>query len=211
MKSCNRAGALLLLAALLGGCASAPTSTPGKVSEPSAKEQQKAAEELARIKQEYDQAVVTMRQGNYPLAIKEFTAFSEKYPMYAGAFANLGILHHKMNKLDQAEKALTRAVQINPGHAIAQNRLGMVHREMGRFSEALAAYESAIAADEKYPDPYLNLGILYDLYLHDGKKALQLYGKYQKLTGNTDAQVSVWITELKQRTEQMSHMDGAGQ
>lgn len=200
MKSYAKTGALLAMLVLLGACGTVQT----KKSEVSSGQIGKAAEEEALLRQEYEQPLTSMRQGNYPLAIKEFTAFAEKHPDLAGPYANLGILYHKMNRLEEAQKALSKAVALNPENAVAQNRLGMVYRELGRFDEALAAYNRAIAADEKYADPYLNLGILYDLYLFDGKKALDFYSQYQKMTGEKDAQVSLWITELKQRSQQVS-------
>ncbi len=160
------------------------------------------AEQLRQLelqKQEYDLALTSIREGNYPLAIKELNIFIERHPDYSGPYVNLGILYHRMSRLDEAEKALLKAVALKPKSAVAQNRLGMVYRERGRFNEALAAYKSAIAADEEYADAYLNLGILYDLYLFEGEKALQHYIRYQFLTSNDDAQVSMWIAELTQR------------
>lgn len=200
LKSFSKTVQLLLLGLLLAGCG---TALQSKKEEPTP-EQLKQAEAAALRQQEYGAALATMRLGDYPVAIKEFTAFIERYPGLAGPYANLGILYHKMNRPEEAEQALSRAVALNPNNAVAQNRLGMVYREMGRFNDALAAYNRAIAADEKYADPYLNLGILHDLYLQDGKKALELYNQYQKMTGGQDGQVAMWITELKQRGQRAS-------
>lgn len=199
-KSYSKTVALLWLALLLSACG----TMQAKKDTPDPEQQKQAIEQAALLQQEYEQALTTMRQGNYPLAIKQFTAFTESHPEHAGPYVNLGILYHKMNRLEEAEQALGKAVLLNPNHAVAQNRLGMVYRERGRFDDALAAYNRAIAADEGYADAYLNLGILYDLYLLDNKKALDLYSHYQKLTGESDAQVAMWITELKQRTQQLS-------
>lgn len=205
MKSYSKTGVALSLIVLLTACG----AMQGKRTESTPPQKREAAEEAALLQKEYEQALTTMRQGNYPLAVKQFTAFAESHPGYAGPYANLGILYHKLNQLAEAEQALNKAVTLNPKHAVAQNYLGMVYREMGRFNDALAAYNHAIAADENYADAYLNLGILYDIYLLDGKKALQFYSQYQKMTGDKDAQISMWITELKQRTEQVSRA-GAG-
>lgn len=201
MKSFSKTVQLLLLGLLLAGCG---TALQSKKDEPTP-EQLKQAEAAALRQQEYEAVLATMRLGDYPAAITQFTAFIERHPGLAGPYANIGILYHKMNRPEEAEQALSRAVALNPGNAVAQNRLGMVYREMGRFNDALVAYNRAIAADEKYADPYLNLGILHDLYLLDGKKALEFYNQYQKMTGGQDGQVTLWITELKQRSQQPSH------
>ena len=196
LKRCSKAVVAIALGLYLSGCATTPVEQGDSVPLPLTAEQLR---QLERQKQEYELALVSMREGNYPLAIKELNIFVERHPDYPGPYVNLGILYHRMNRLDEAEKALLKAVALNPKSAVAQNRLGMVYRERGRFNEALAAYKSAIAADEEYADAYLNLGILYDLYLFEGEKALQHYIRYQLMTANDDAQVAMWVTELAQR------------
>lgn len=205
MKSYSKMGGVLLLGTLFSGCAVMQEKKDEPAPALTAEQQQQAAAQAALLQQEYEQALTSMRQGNYPLAIKELAAFAENHPEHAGPYVNLGILYHKMNRLEAAEQALSKAVSLNPNNAMAQNRLGMVYREMGRFNDARAAYDNAIAADENYADAHLNLAILHDLYLLDGARALQLYSQYQKMTGESDAQVAMWIMELKQRNQQATH------
>ena len=212
MKIYSKTLLVLLLSGLLGACGTVQVKEEQAASTtPQLTEEQKRQieEEAALTRRDYDLALTTMRQGNYLLAINQFMTFNTTHPGHSGAYVNLGILYHKTNQLELAEKALRQAVELNPKQPKAQNLLGMVYRELGRFNDALTAYNSAIAADENYADAYLNLGILYDLYLLDGKKALQFYSQYQKLTGNTDAQVSLWVKELKLRTEQVSQAGSA--
>ena len=56
--------------------------------------------------------------------------------------------------------------------------------------------------DANYSPAVLNLGILYDLYLWDGVRALELYDRYLQLTPGGDAQVQRWISDLRNRTTQ---------
>ena len=44
-----------------------------------------------------------------------------------------------------------------------------------------------------------NLGILFDLYLRDGKRALELYDRYLTLPNGKDAVVNKWVADLKNR------------
>ena len=53
--------------------------------------------------------------------------------------------------------------------------------------------------DVIYAGAYLNLGILFDIYLQDLVKALQEYEKYQSLTQQEDSQVAGWIVDIQRR------------
>lgn len=85
----------------------------------------------------------------------------------------------------------------------ALNAQGVEHREAGRFEAARAAYEQAIAVDARFAPAQLNLGILWDLYLHDAAQAMARYDAYQALAG-TDATVARWIADLKNRKPQQA-------
>jgi Flp pilus assembly protein TadD len=69
----------------------------------------------------------------------------------------------------------------------------------GDFAKARASYEQAIAVDGGYAPAVLNLGILHDLYLWDGERALELYDRYMQLTPGGDEQVKRWISDLRNR------------
>ena len=57
----------------------------------------------------------------------------------------------------------------------------------------------AIAADTEAPLPYLNLAILYDLYLGDAAKAAALYRRCVQLSPTDATQLNRWLAELKTR------------
>ena len=94
-----------------------------------------------------------------------------------------------------------RATQLNPLQPIYFNQLGVTYRQQGHFDKAKRAYERAIALDGAYAAPVLNLGILHDLYLGEGARALEWYDRYVALAGN-DAIVTKWIVDLKNRKPQ---------
>jgi tetratricopeptide (TPR) repeat protein len=90
-------------------------------------------------------------------------------------------------------------VQASPVQPLFLNELGIAYRADGQFDKAREAYERALALDASYAAAVLNLGILHDLYLGDGAKALQLYDRYLTLAPSGDAAVTKWATDLRQR------------
>ena len=82
---------------------------------------------------------------------------------------------------------------------MAYNHLGIITRMQGEFQKARHSYETAINIDSEYASAYLNLGILFDIYLQDLKQALAQYEKFQTLTNNEDKTVAGWIVDIKRR------------
>jgi tetratricopeptide (TPR) repeat protein len=76
----------------------------------------------------------------------------------------------------------------------------VILRKIGKFDEAIAAYNTSIANNGKYPDAYLNIAILYDIYLNNANKALPYYEKYKQLAGN-DQNIDKWIVEVTRRAK----------
>jgi tetratricopeptide (TPR) repeat protein len=83
--------------------------------------------------------------------------------------------------------------------ALAQLEQGLAFRQSGQFDKARQAYEQALQLDPQLAPAVLNLGILFDLYLGDGTRALAQYERYLTLTPQGDANVSKWIADLKNR------------
>jgi tetratricopeptide (TPR) repeat protein len=112
---------------------------------------------------------------------------------------NAGLTARRGGDLAGAETALRRALERDPGSAIAWDELGITLRAQGKFSAARAAYQSAIVSDMNYAPAHRNLGVLLDLYLGDSVAALTEFERYRELSGE-DKPVSVWVAELRQRT-----------
>lgn len=200
------------LSLLLAACGSTPTDSSPAAGETapakSAKRSKGAPEEAAvpveatlppEAVQQFDRAVVLMSSGDLAGAEQGFRSLATAYPSYSGPLLNLGILHAKAGKLDEAEKVIRDAIARNGNNAAAFNQLGIVYRKLGRFKEADEAYTRAVQIDPNYALAYLNLGVLCDLYLQDPQRALEAYERYLSLASAPDAKVSGWVTELKKR------------
>jgi tetratricopeptide (TPR) repeat protein len=137
-------------------------------------------------------------------AERQFLALTRSNPELGGPYANLGVIYRQKQKLEESVASLEKAAQVNPKNAVFFNQLGISYRMVGQFTKSRDAYEKAIALDPNYTLALLNLGILYDVYLWDGKRALELYDRYLSLSPNGDDKVKKWATDLRNRNQPRS-------
>lgn len=213
------AGLVLLLGAALSGCAAMqqPLKALQQVVTPAASEPAASAAAAAAapapvaapvvaetpvspaVQRAYDEARKAMRAGRPADAERGLRALVKSNPELGGPHANLGLLLRQAGRLPEAVAELEAAVHANPQQAVYFNQLGIAYRQQGEFAKAREAYERAIDLDATYASPLLNLGILHDLYLGEGSRALALYDRYLALSPGGDAQVAKWVADLKNR------------
>lgn len=189
-----------MLAAGLSACAG-PLRGPGKAPASSPARPSVAADAAVNpaAKRDFDSALKAMQAGNDKEAERLLGQLAAKYPELSGPHANLGIVYLRGGRLADAERVVAQAIKQNPNNATYYNLLGIIDRTAGKFAEARKAYDAALLLDANYAYAHLNIAILYDLYLHDGNKALQHYQRYQALSPKEDTQVAKWIVDLQQR------------
>ncbi|MGZ5156202.1 MAG: tetratricopeptide repeat protein [Caldimonas sp.] len=153
----------------------------------------------AESQRAFDEAARTLRAGRAADAERAFRSLAQAHPELPGPHANLGLIQRQAGKLPEATSELETAVRLSPRQPVYWNQLGVTYRQQGQFAKARSAYEKAIALDPGYATAVLNLGILHDLYLGDGARALELYGRYLLLSPGGDATVTKWVADLKNR------------
>jgi tetratricopeptide (TPR) repeat protein len=153
----------------------------------------------ANAQRAFDAARRSLAAGRTEEAERAFAALAKSNPELGGSHANLGLIYSRAGKLDEAVFALEQAVRASPKQPVYQNQLGIAYRQQGQFAKARSAYEKALDLDPNYAAACLNLGILFDLYLRDGKRALELYDRYLTLPNGKDAVVNKWVADLKNR------------
>jgi tetratricopeptide (TPR) repeat protein len=187
----------LLLALLIGGCASAPPAPPPAEMEAVAGPGEPVVPE--RAAQEFAQAVAMLEAGRTTDAELELKQLALAYPEFPGPYFNLGLLYERAGRLPDAQQALQEALKRGLPSAPTYTQLGVVERKLGHFKEAEAAYLDALKVDPGYAPAHLNLGVLCDLYLQQPQRALESFERYMELSGNSDKRVATWIAELKGR------------
>jgi Flp pilus assembly protein TadD len=146
----------------------------------------------------FDDASRALRSGRVDEAERAYKSLAQASPELGGPHANLGVIYRQAGKLSESASELEQAVKLSPRQPIFLNQLAITYRQQGQFAKARDAYQRAIALDPAYAAPALNLGILYDLYLGDGPRALEQYTRYLTLAPS-DATVTKWVADLKNR------------
>jgi Flp pilus assembly protein TadD len=194
-----------LALAALGACASNTEADPqrhGRASPPAAAASAAAATPEpvdAQAQKTFDEARRALAAGQLIQAERGFLALTQSNPELGGPHAGLGQIYLQSGKPAEAVLQFEAAVRASPKQPVYLNQLGVAYRQQGQFDKAREAYEQAISLAPDYAAPMLNLGILNDLYLDDGARALELYERYLLLTPAGDATVSKWVVELKSR------------
>ena len=152
-----------------------------------------------QVQRAYDDSRNLLSAGRLDDAERGFRAIAKSNPDLGGPHANLGLIHRQAGKPAEAVAELELAVRANPKQPLYFNQLGIAYRHAGQFTKARDAYERALELDGAYAAAMLNLGILNDLYLRDGPRALELYERYQAVTSSKDMAVTKWVVELRNR------------
>jgi Flp pilus assembly protein TadD len=205
-----RTAAGAALAGLLAGCGSlqairdtvSPPTPAAAASAPGAQAAAPLPPVDPAVQQAFDRAGQALRAGHVEEAERGYRAIVHVHPELAGPHAAVGVIHRRANRVNEAVAEFEQAVKLSPAQPVYWNQLGAAYRLQGQFVKARDAYEHAIALDPAYAAPVLNLGILHDLYLGDGKHALELYDRYLALSPQGDATVSKWVADLKNRKPQ---------
>lgn len=185
----------MVAALLLNGCAGGVSRPGGSTRAP--------ASVSAGMQSEFRHALELMEAGKYAEAVPVLEGIVTKNDQLPGAQINLAIACMNAGGgkeyFEKAEKALLRAIQINSREPVAYNQLGLLYRRTGRFEDAKKSYRQAITLDSGYIMPYLNMGILCDIYLQDFPCAIEYFEKYKLLAPVEAEKTAGWLADLRRR------------
>jgi len=203
---------------LLAACSSQPSKVdeqPEQLTEPEESsektddsEQQDTSDESAdgevptALSNLYKRGVTLMKSERYPQAKNLWLAASERYPDFPGIWVNLALSQYHVESYAEARESLTTALTLDAEFCPAHKTLGLVARELGDFPLSEQSYISAIECAPEDGNVRRNLGILYDLYMHDEQRALEQYEAAKRLYFAKDKNLEIWITNLKSRLPQ---------
>ena len=111
---------------------------------------------------------------------------------------NLSLLYFKQDKYQHALNSIKKGLLIEPKQCSMLNLQGKIYTAQGKFFRAESAFKSCIESDDSYLNAYLNLGILYELYLGKLEDASFLYKAYLE-EGGENENVSNWIQSIDKK------------
>jgi hypothetical protein len=83
-------------------------------------------------------------------------------PRHAIALSNLGYVQFKyLNRAEEGEENLRRAIQAQPSYAPARLNLGMLLHERGLLDQALSAYQEALRREPDLAEARLNRALVW--------------------------------------------------
>ena len=135
-------------------------------------------------------AIAAYQRGQYDEARTLCRQILRDLPDHFDALHLLGVLELDGPRVDDAEKALRRAVKVQPRSAEAHSNLGLACARLKRFEEARKCQETAIALNPDFPTALTNLGNVlmrlrrYELAVEAHERAIRLKPDYADAYNN---------------------------
>jgi tetratricopeptide (TPR) repeat protein len=92
--------------------------------------------------------VLTASDKAFDNAAKIYEKITQKNPEDDAAFFNLGRSYNKLNKDEEAEKALRQAVKLKPEDSEYQTELGAILVKLSQYDDAVTVLKKAVTLDE---------------------------------------------------------------
>jgi tetratricopeptide (TPR) repeat protein len=122
-------------------------------------------------------------KGDYLKALEDFDLAIELQPGNGDFFYSRGLIHEKLEHLEQALADATKATELTSstvGRSVAYAFRGSLLRKQGKLKDALAAYDEAIRLSPNFAYHFLNRGSVFmearnfERALADYKRAISL-------------------------------------
>ncbi len=101
------------------------------------------------------------KDGNYVVAVREYTKAISIYPNFQEAYNNRGNAFAKLRDIDSAIKDYYKAIELNPGDASAYNNLGNAFIEKDDLAKAAEFLTKAIETKPDYAKAFSSRAIIY--------------------------------------------------
>ncbi|NVK36827.1 MAG: tetratricopeptide repeat protein [Gammaproteobacteria bacterium] len=146
------------------------------------------------------EAKKAIRKNDFATAKQKLGVITQKDTSISGPWVLLGNIAMEEKQLKKAQEYYQKAIKITPDNVNAYIALAKAQRLMGEFHVAQNTLALVLSIWKDCPEAHLNLGVLYDLYLNQPKKAQQHIEAYLFLDGYKNKQAIAWYNEIQSRT-----------
>lgn len=140
------------------------------------------------------------RNGKLNVAKQKLEVITKRDKTLSGPWVMLGDIALEKKQYKVAEQHYQQAINLNADNINAYVALAKVQRIMGEFHVAQNTLALALTVWPDFPEAHLNLGVLYDLYLNQPKKAQMHMEAYLFLDNYKNKQAITWFQEVQGRT-----------
>lgn len=106
-----------------------------------------------------EHAEETLARGDKPGALREVNAILQAHPKFVDAWRTLGTAYLSSGNVAEAEKAFTRASELDPKASRDLAQLGLLYLRAGRYDDALRLLDVVVRVDPKYAEAWVNRGV----------------------------------------------------
>ncbi|MBU1124401.1 MAG: tetratricopeptide repeat protein, partial [Candidatus Omnitrophica bacterium] len=116
----------------------------------------------------------------------------------AREYRSQGLEMQQVGNLEGAMSFYQKAVELDPGFAMAYNDLGILYEAVGDLDRAESCYLRAVNLDKEYVSPYSNLALLYE-NKREFRKAAYYWEKRIEVGSSDD----IWTKKAEARLDDL--------
>ena len=137
-----------------------------------------------------------MRRDGQPAAVVENEENLNVLQRQARMYRMQGVAAQQIGNIDAALAFYQKAIQLDPGYAIAYNDLGIIYEAKGFLDRAQESYLTAVKIAPDFMSPYTNLALFYE-----NKRDLEKAAQYWKKRADLGSSDDVWTQKAQARYE----------
>jgi len=167
---------------------------------PLAEKCMRAALKLAphQVPSQFNLGRTLLSQSQFEEASALFAGLPKEYGANHEYQFMVGTCHLRLNRLEAAETALRRALELSPGLVEGYNNLGVTLRLQGKVGEAMALFEEALQLQESHPETHINratLRLLQGDFAQGWSEFEYRFTSYRLLFGTEELTMERWNGE----------------
>ncbi len=124
----------------------------------------------------FAQATNHYREGDFRVALDEFTQLYRAYPEKATLCSEIGNCYLRLDQFDSAKTCFSKTLLLLPNDIEACSKLGFIAGIEGKTDSAILIYQHIIDIEPTYAEAYAGIGKMY-YWKNKPKSALRYYDK----------------------------------